>query len=65
MIAHLFKVGQVVRPRPSCLNLPHDLFRILRLLPTTAGGVPLYCIKSEAEMIERVVEQNEIEAALR
>ena len=65
MIAHVFKVGQVVRPRPSCPNLPHDRFRILRLLPSTAGGMPLYCIKSEAEMIERVVEQDEIEAALR
>ncbi|MDF2689973.1 MAG: hypothetical protein K0Q80_2939 [Microvirga sp.] len=51
MIAHMFKVGQV--------------FRILRLLPATAGGMPLYCIKSETEMIERVVEQNAIEAAPR
>jgi hypothetical protein len=65
MIAHMFKVGQAVRPHPSCRNLPHDVFRVLRLLPTTAGGVPLYCIKSETEMIERIVEQNEIEAALR
>jgi hypothetical protein len=65
MIAHVFKVGQVVRPHPSCLALPHDVFRVLRLLPMTAGGVPLYCIKSETEMIERVVEQNEIEAAPR
>jgi len=65
MIVHRFKVGQVVRPHPSSRALPHDVFRILRLLPTTAGGVPLYCIKSETEMIERVVEQNEIEAALR
>ena len=65
MIAHVFKVGQIVRPGPSCHVLPHDVFRILRLLPMTAGGVPLYCIKSETEMIERVVEQNEIEAALR
>ena len=65
MIAHVFKVGQTVRPGPSCRALPHDVFRILRLLPITAGGVPLYCIKSETEMIERVVEQNEIEAAPR
>ncbi len=65
MIAHLFKVGEVVRPRSSCHHLPHDRFRVLRLLPTTAGGIPLYCIKSEAEMIERVVEQNEIEPAPR
>jgi hypothetical protein len=65
MIAHVFKVGEVVRPRPSRLKLPHDLFRILRLLPSTAGGMPLYCIKSEAEMIERVVEQDAIEAAPR
>lgn len=65
MIAHVFKVGQAVRPHPSCLALPNDVFRVLRLLPMTAGGVPLYCIKSETEMIERVVEQNEIEAAPR
>ena len=65
MIAHVFKVGEAVRPHPSCRKLPHNTFRILRLLPSTAGGVPLYCIKSEAEMIERVVEQNEIEAAPR
>jgi hypothetical protein len=65
MIAHVFKVGEAVRPRSSCRHLPHDIFRILRLLPTTAGGVPLYCIKSETELIERVVEQNEIEAASR
>ncbi len=65
MITHVFKVGEVVRPCSSCRVLPNDVFRVLRLLPTTAGGVPLYCIKSEAEMIERVVEQNQIEAALR
>ena len=65
MIAHMFKVGEAVRPHPSCRVLPHDIFRILRLLPATAGGVPLYCIKSETEMIERVVEQNEIEAVPR
>ena len=65
MIAHVFKVGQSVRPRPSCRDLPDDLFRVLRLLPSTAGGIPLYCIKSEAEMIECVVEQDQIEAAPR
>jgi hypothetical protein len=65
MIAHMFKVGQIVRPHSSCRNLPDQTFRILRLLPSTAGGVPLYCIKSQAELIERVVEQNEIEAAPR
>ena len=65
MMEHVFKIGQVVRPKATCHNLPNDLFRILRLLPSTAGGVPLYCIKSQAELIERVVEQNEIEAALR
>jgi hypothetical protein len=65
MSVHVFEVGEVVRPHPSCRVLPHDIFRILRLLPATAGGVPLYCIKSETEMIERVVEQNAIEAAPR
>jgi hypothetical protein len=65
MIAHLFKLGQAVRPHPSCRHLPHDVFRVLRLLPMTAGGVPLYCIKGQAELIERVVEQNEIEAVPR
>jgi hypothetical protein len=65
MIAHMFKVGEVVRPCSSSRSLPRDVFRILRLLPMTAGGVPLYCIKSETEMIERVVEQNEIEPAPR
>jgi hypothetical protein len=65
MMEHVFKVGQVVRPRLTCHTLPNDLFRVLRLLPSTAGGVPLYCIKSQAELIERVVEQNQIEAAPR
>ena len=65
MMEHMFKIGQVVRPKASCHNLPNGLFRVLRLLPSTAGGVPLYCIKSQAELIERVVEQNEIEAAPR
>ncbi|MBQ0820858.1 hypothetical protein HPT29_002115 [Microvirga terrae] len=65
MIEHAFKVGQAVRPRASCHSLPNDLFRVLRLLPSTAGGVPLYCIKSQAELIERIVEQSEIEAAAR
>jgi len=65
MKEHMFKVGQVVRPAATSPRLPQDLFRILRLLPSTAGGVPLYCIKSQAEMIERVVEQGEIEAASR
>ena len=63
MMKHMFKVGQIVQPRATAQNLPRDLFRILRLLPSTAGGMPLYCVKSEAEMIERVVEQNDIEAA--
>lgn len=65
MMEHVFKVGQVVRPKATCHGLPNDLFRVLRRLPSTAGGVPLYCIKSQAELIERVVEQNEIEAAPR
>ncbi|WP_035459728.1 hypothetical protein [Microvirga flocculans] len=60
---HMFKVGQVVQPRSVSQKLPHDRFRILRLLPSTAGGMPLYCIRNDAEMIERVVEQNDIEAA--
>ena len=46
-------------------HLPRAVFTVLRLLPSTAGGVPLYCIKSQAELIERVVEQGEIEAAPR
>ncbi|MFL5023261.1 MAG: hypothetical protein ACJ8DW_13530 [Microvirga sp.] len=65
MMEHMFKFGQVVRPRSTNHNLPNDLLRVLRLLPSTAGGVPLYCIKSQTELIERVVEQNEIEAAPR
>ncbi len=65
MIEHVFKIGQVVRPKATCHSLPKDLFRVLRLLPSTAGGVPLYCIKSQAELIERVVEQSDIEAAPR
>lgn len=65
MIEHVFKIGQVVRPKATCYSLPNDLFRVLRLLPSTAGGVPLYCIKSQAELIERVVEQSDIEAAPR
>ncbi|MEE1610730.1 hypothetical protein [Microvirga sp. CF3016] len=65
MIEHVFKIGQAVRPKATCHSLPNDLFRVLRLLPSTAGGVPLYCIKSQAELIERVVEQSDIEAALR
>jgi len=62
MIAYRFKVGQVVRPSTAAHNLPRATFRILRLLPSTAGGMPLYCIRREGEMIERVVEQVEIEA---
>lgn len=65
MMEHVFKVGQIVRPRATCHSLPNGLFRVLRLLPSTAGGVPLYCIKSQAELIERVVEQSEIEAEAR
>ncbi len=65
MIEHRYKVGQIVQARTTSRNLPGDRFRILRLLPSTAGGMPLYCIKSEAEMIERVVEQAEIEAVSR
>ena len=66
MKEHLFKVGQVVQPKAATAHhLPRAVFTVLRLLPSTAGGVPLYCIKSQAELIERVVEQGEIEAALR
>jgi hypothetical protein len=65
MTEHLFKVGQLVTARATASDLPHGHFRVLRLLPATAGGVPLYCVKSEVELVERVVEQNEIEAAPR
>ncbi|PVE21089.1 hypothetical protein DC522_28510 [Microvirga sp. KLBC 81] len=65
MIQHMFKVGQVVRASGTSRNLPSGSFRVLRLLPSTAAGIPLYCVKSEVEMIERVVEQHEIEAASR
>ena len=65
MKEHLFKVGQVVQPKAATPHLPRAVFTVLRLLPSTAGGVPLYCIKSQTELIERVVEQGEIEAALR
>jgi hypothetical protein len=58
-----FKVGQIVRARGTAHNLPRGSYRVLRVLPATAGGVALYCIKSEVEMIERVVEQYDIEAA--
>jgi hypothetical protein len=63
MTQHAFKVGQIVIARGTFYNLPRGPFRVLRLLPATAGGVPLYCVRSETEMIERVVEQQEIEAA--
>jgi hypothetical protein len=65
MTEHRFKVGQVVQARGISHNLPRGAFRVLRLLPATAGGIPLYCVKSDVEMIERVVEQQEIEAAAR
>jgi hypothetical protein len=58
-----FKVGQIVRAKGTAHNLPRGSYRVLRVLPATAGGVALYCIKSEVEMIERVVEQHDIEAA--
>lgn len=64
MIKHAFEVGQIVQGSRTSFNLPAGQFRVLRLLPATAAGVPLYCIKSEVEMIERVVEQHEIEARL-
>lgn len=60
---HMFKVGQTVRASGTSQNLPRGSFRVLRLLPSTAAGVPLYCVKSEVELTERVVEQHEIEAA--
>jgi hypothetical protein len=63
MTRDAFKVGQIVRVRGTAHNLPRGSYRVLRVLPATAGGVALYCIKSEAEMIERVVEQHDIEAA--
>lgn len=65
MTQHMFKVGQVVRASGHSRNLPGGSFRILRLLPSTAAGVPLYCVKSETETVERVVEQHEIEAGQR
>jgi hypothetical protein len=63
MTSDAFKVGQIVRVRATAHTLPRGSYRVLRVLPPTAGGVALYCIKSEAEMIERVVEQQDIEAA--
>jgi hypothetical protein len=65
MIEHRFKVGQLVQASGTSQNLPRGSFRILRLLPSTAGGIPLYCIKNETELVERVVEQHEIVAAPR
>jgi hypothetical protein len=63
MVQYMFKVGQIVRASGTSRNLPSGSLRVLRLLPTTAAGVPLYCVKSEVEPVERVVEQHEIEAA--
>jgi hypothetical protein len=63
MTGDAFKVGQIVKARGTAHNLPRGPYRVLRVLPATAGGVFLYCIKSEADIIERVVEQHEIEAA--
>jgi hypothetical protein len=65
MTEHVFKVGQVVRAKGSSRNIPRGPFWVLRLLPCTAGGMPLYCVKGEGEVIQRVVEQQEIEASLR
>ena len=56
MMEHVFKVGQVVRPRATCHSLPSGLFRVLRLLPSTAGGVPLYPSLAQDTMAGRPTE---------
>jgi hypothetical protein len=62
MTTHQFKIGQVVQAKRTSHSLPCGPFRIIRLLPAAADGVPLYCIKGEHESAERIVEQHQIEA---
>lgn len=64
MTTHAFKIGQHVRAKetPLC-NLPHGIFSIVNLLPSTADGVPLYHIRRIPDGDERIVRQYEIEVA--
>jgi hypothetical protein len=64
MTTHAFKIGQQVQAKetPLC-NMPHGVFSIVNLLPSTADGVPLYHIRRVPDGDERIVRQYEIEVA--
>jgi hypothetical protein len=64
MTTHAFKIGQHVQAKetPLC-NMPHGIFSIVNLLPSTADGVPLYHIRHISDGDERIVRQYEIEVA--
>jgi hypothetical protein len=64
MTTHAFKIGQYVQAKetPLC-NMPHGVFSIVNLLPSTADGVPLYLIRRIPDGDERIVRQYEIELA--
>jgi hypothetical protein len=61
MLAHKFKVGQVVGYVPGRLSLPASdgPYKVIRLLPVENGQVH-YRIKSTSETFERVARESEL-----
>jgi hypothetical protein len=61
MLAHKFKVGQVVEYVPGRLSLPASggPYKVIRLLPVENGHVH-YRIKSTSETFERVARESEL-----
>jgi hypothetical protein len=64
VVPHLYAVGQAVRLKGSFMqrSRPTGICRITRTLPPT-GASPQYRIRNDAERHERVVTQDDIEAA--
>lgn len=63
-MTHRFHVHQLVRLKVLLFDKSRNgVHEIVRLLPPSMDGVPLYRIKSATEGTERVVTQNEIEPA--
>jgi len=60
MIAHKFKVGQVVGARTTLLaNTPPGPYEIMRLLPPT-GMINQYRVKSLKNGHERVIREDDM-----
>jgi hypothetical protein len=60
MTTHKFKLGSTVWPSRPLLKAPAGGYKIVRLLPSGHDNVPIYRVKHEGEVMERVMKEHEL-----